>query len=69
MSVVSSAVEGATEPVKKLVKGKKGLSNKAAYAVGLLVLFLVVIRFRSQILGALAKLPVLGPIFTKLAGA
>lgn len=68
MSVVASAVEGATEPLKKLAKGKKGLSNKAAYAVGLLVLFLVVIRFQSQLKSLLGKLPIVGPLLLKVAG-
>jgi len=68
MSAASNAVEGATEPVKKLLK-KKGATNKLAYGVGLLVLFLLVIRFRSQIMDLLGKIPVVGPMLAKIAGA
>lgn len=66
---VGELVEGATGPVKKLVKGKEKLTNRIGYGVGLLILFLLVIRFRSQIMGFIAKIPVLGPLLGKIAGA
>lgn len=67
MSAASSAIEGATEPLKKILT-KKGAPNKLAYGLGLLVLFLVVIRFRTEIVNLLGKLPVVGPMLTKIAG-
>lgn len=67
MSVVSEAVEGATGAPKKLLK-TKGAKNKLAYGLGLVVLFLVVIRFQSQIKGLLGKIPVIGPMLLQIAG-
>jgi len=68
MSVAAEVVEGAAGPVKKVLS-KKGAPNKLAYVLGLLVFMLVVIRFRTQILGLLSKIPVLGPMLAKVAGA
>ena len=67
MGAISEAVEGATGAPKKLLK-TKGATNKLAYGAGLVVLFLVVIRFQGEIKGLIAKLPVIGPILLKIAG-
>ncbi len=65
MAFVKKAVEGVTAPAKAV--GRTVKANPLAI-VGVLILVFIAFRFRSQIMGAIGKIPYLGSGASKLSG-
>jgi len=61
MAFVKKVADGAASPLK-------AVKNNPWAIVGLVLVVLIAFRFRSQIMGALGKIPFLGSGANKLAG-